>query len=150
MYSGPNRWDPSPRRRRPIVRHIRIRVIQPSARHSGSHWWNRSLCSNSEGIGVTFGGDTTGVGSRDLRGLKFQARTHTAPHRLGPHRTSLSCGGPHPPRNIIFKACTAPHRTAPHCTYCPSSPHRPAMIGPLRPALVPCKINYFLISKIGH
>ena len=49
--------------------------------------------------------------TRDLRGLKFQARTHTAPHRLGPHphRTSLSCGGPHPPRNIIFKARTAPH-----------------------------------------
>ena len=60
--------------------------------------------------------------SRDLRGSKFQARTHSAPHMPNPHRTSLSCGGPHPYRKLTWKARPAPHRT-----YCLPSPQRPAL-----------------------
>ena len=52
-----------------------------------------------------------GILIRDLRRPKFQTRTHTASHRLGPHphRTSLFCGAPHLQRNLIFKVRTTPH-----------------------------------------
>ena len=58
------------------------------------------------------------VCARDLRGLKFLARTHTAPHRRGPHphRTALHC-----PAGARTRPATL------FCTYCPSSPHRPAL-----------------------